>query len=104
LPSTINQFLSTKWWATLAVAIAALATVATIGKFSPEIRRLLELDKRVDSLAAEEQQLERDLAAAEQTHRWLQDEPAYIDAVLRDRLDLRRPDETIFRITPVEAP
>jgi len=74
---------SIKWRSTLAVAIATLATAATIGKFSPEIHRLLELEKRVDSLAAEEQRLERDLAAAEQTHRWLQDEPAYIDAVVQ---------------------
>jgi len=91
-----------KWWATLAVAIATVATAATVTKFSPEIHRLLELEERLDSLAAEEHRLERDLATAERKHRWLQDEPAYVDAVARDRLDLRRPGETVYRITPAE--
>jgi len=102
LPSTINQPLLNHWWRALATTVATLATFATVAKFSPEIHRLREHDERVTSLAAEERRLELVLTAADQKHRWLREEPAYVDATARDRLDLRRPEETIYRITPAE--
>lgn len=68
-----------------------------MGTFGPEIRRLRALESQADSLAEEERRLATRLNELRRRQRWLETDPAYVEAVARDRLDLKRSGETIFR-------
>ena len=82
--------------------MALLVSAGVLSVFWPEIRRLDELEAQADELALEEQRLRSQLTDVERKERWLREDPVFLEAVARDRLDLRRTDETVFRIVPQE--
>ncbi len=86
-------------WQVTALLIAVTATTWTVATFGPEIRRLRKLEAQGEALAAEELRLESRLADIRRRQHWLETEPAYVEAIARDRLNLYRPGETVFRIS-----
>ena len=103
MPSAIQPNLSSQLWLSLAASVALLVSAGVFYVFWPEIRRLDELEAQADALAQEEQRLRSQLTDVERKERWLREDPVYLEAVARDRLDLRRANETVFRIVPQES-
>ncbi len=98
VPFSLRQLPLPSLWHVTAFLVTVLATGWTMGTFEPEIRRLLALEAQADALSAEERRLEGRLDEIRRRQQWLENDPAYVEAVARDRLDLQRTGETIFRI------
>lgn len=90
-------------WRLTVLLIAVSASVWVLLAFFPELNRLRILQSQAAALSAEEAALEKRLDAARREHRWLQKEPLYLEAIARDRLDLYRPGETVYRIAPPDS-
>lgn len=78
----------------LVFAGLAVACVA----FWPEVQRLKEIGDGNSKLAAEVAMLEAERDALKQEYQWLRDDPEYLELVARDRLNLQKEGETVFRI------
>ncbi|MGA3171899.1 MAG: septum formation initiator family protein [Chthoniobacteraceae bacterium] len=89
----------------LLVALIAFTVVTLIAcAFVPELKNAQEQSDRVDRLQAQIGK-ERDLLA-EHTRQveLLQSDPEYIETIARDRLDMMKEGETIYRIDPAPTP
>jgi cell division protein FtsB len=89
----------------LLVALIAFTAVTLIAcAFVPELKNSQEQSDRVDQLQAQISK-ERDLLA-EHTRQveLLQGDPEYIETIARDRLDMMKEGETIYRIDPAPTP
>ncbi len=79
---------------TLVLAVIGLL----LAKFWPEFRRQEALDREIARLEAKEAELREKRDAAKLESELLRDDPAYQEAVARDRLGLQREGESIVRI------
>ena len=89
----------------LLIALIAFTVVTLIAcAFVPELKNAREQDDRVDLLHTGIQK-ERDLLA-EHTRQvdLLKNDPTYIETIARDRLDMMKEGETIYRIDPAPTP
>jgi cell division protein FtsB len=89
----------------LLVALIAFTFATLIAcAFVPLLKNSHEQDSRVDQLHADIQK-ERDLLA-EHTRQvdLLKSDPTYIETIARDRLDMMKDGETIYRIDPSPTP
>jgi len=89
----------------LVIALIAFTVVTLIAcAFVPELKNAREQDDRVDQLHADIQK-ERDLLASHTRQvDLLKNDPTYIETIARDRLDMMKEGETIYRIDPAPTP
>lgn len=75
-----------------------LGAAGIIGaKFWPEIEKLNRLKIQTQALEIREAQLRLTRDRLRDEYQRLRDDPEYVEIVARDRLDLVRPGETVFR-------
>jgi cell division protein FtsB len=89
----------------LLVALIAFTVITLIAcAFVPELKNAREQDARVDQLRGQIQK-QRDLLADHTRQvELLQNDPTYIETIARDRLDMMKDGETIYRIDPTPTP
>jgi len=89
----------------LLVALIAFTVITLIAcAFVPELKNAREQDDRVDQLH-DSIDKERDLLAQHTRQvELLKNDPTYIETIARDRLDMMKPGETIYRIDPTPTP
>ncbi|MHA3769918.1 FtsB family cell division protein [Verrucomicrobiota bacterium sgz303538] len=88
--TSLNRFL-----ATLIVVIIATA----VGyQMLPEMGKRREQEKHIESLMAEIDQQKQLLARRTREEKLLKSDPEYVGLIARDRLDLMKEGETIYRL------
>jgi len=83
------------------------AVVVTALAFVPELRRVQEMRANLQALQKESASQQLLLRQQQREVKWLQDDPAYVEILARDRLGLMKDGETIFRFdepTETNAP
>ena len=85
----------------LRVLLAVAFLLVVVSLFLPQYRRLTQSRAEIDTLQA--QVTEQKMLLAKQTREvnLLKTDPVYLETIARDRLDLMKEGETIFRL---EAP
>ena len=89
---SLNRFVFTLIVLTAAVPIAY--------SFLPEVKKRKEHDALIEQLKSEIEQERMKLARHEREEKLLRLDPEYISVIARDRLDLMKEGETIYRIDP----
>jgi cell division protein FtsB len=85
----------------LLVTLIAFTFVTLIAcAFVPELKSAHEQDARVDALRAEIEKESNLLADHTREVELLKNDPTYIETIARDRLDMMKDGETIYRIDP----
>ena len=89
----------------LLVALISFTFITVIAcLFVPELKNVHEQSDYSDNLRAEIQK-ERDLLALHTREvDLLKNDPTYIETIARDRLDMMKDGETIYRIDPTATP
>jgi cell division protein FtsB len=83
----------------------SLGMLGIIGaKFWPEIEKLNRLHVQTRALAIREAQLQLARDRLRKDYKRLRDDSEYIELVARDRLDLLKPGETVFRFVDRTEP
>lgn len=94
---SLNRFVGT--------LIVVCAAVPIGYSFLPEVSKRKEQDARIADLRAEIDKQRMILARHQREENLLKHDPEYVSLIARDRLDLMREGETIYRIEPaVPAP
>ena len=92
----------------LLVTLIFFAAILLIAyPFVIELKKQREDDARIEQLKAEIQKQKEILAQHMREVELLKNDPAYIETIARDRLDLMKRDETVYRIEnarPAPAP
>lgn len=93
---SLNRFL---------VVLIAFTVITLIAcAFVPELKNARQQSTRVDDLR-DEIQKQRDLLAQHSRQvELLKNDPTYIETIARDRLDMMKEGETIYRIDPAPTP
>jgi len=93
---SLNRFL---------VMLIAMTVVTLIAcAFVPELKNAREQNERIDDLRAQIAK-QRDLLAQHTREvDLLKNDPTYIETIARDRLDMMKEGETIYRIDPAPTP
>ena len=87
----------------LMIALIAFAIVTLIVcAFVPELKHQRDQNARRDELKAELGRQKELFAVRSREVDLLKNDPAYVETVARDRLDLMKEGETIFRLEPVQ--
>ncbi|HEX8312230.1 MAG TPA: septum formation initiator family protein [Chthoniobacteraceae bacterium] len=83
-----------------------LSSAVPIGySFLPEVQKRKEQDLRVEELKAEIEKQRMILARFQREENLLKHDPEYVGLVARDRLNMMKPGETIYRLdVPKPAP
>jgi len=79
----------------LLISVGSISIVAA--KFWPEIVKLNDLRVQCEVLLIKEAQLQTQRDLLHKEYLRLRDDPDYLEIIARDRLDLHKPGETIFR-------
>ena len=66
----------------------------------PEVKKRKEQDARVEELKSAIEKQRMVLARHQREENLLKHDPEYVGLIARDRLDLMKPGETIYRIDP----
>lgn len=86
------------------VILIAACTLLTMGfAFYPEIVRLSDMRSDLGKQKTRLADLRRQAKEREEEVRLLQNDPAYLEIIARDRLDLMKNGETIFRLSSTSA-
>jgi len=87
----------------LGVLLVAAVWLGIISLFVPPYKRLMQSRSEIDNLQA--QVNEQRLLLARQTREvsLLQTDPAYLETIARDRLDLMKDGETIFHLEAAQS-
>lgn len=80
--------------------IVLSASVPIAYSFLPEVAQRKAQAARIESLKAQVEQGRMELARSQREEGLLRRDPEYISIIARDRLDLMREGETIYRIDP----
>ena len=80
--------------------IVLAASVPIAYSFLPEVKKRKEHDAIIEQLKAEIDQEQLKLQRYEREEKLLRLDPEYISMIARDRLELMKEGETIFRIDP----
>ena len=78
--------------------IAFSAVILIVCAFIPELKKQHEQSERVDQLKGEIDKQKLVLSQRSREADLLQNDPGYIELLARDRLDMMKPGETIFRL------
>ncbi len=84
----------------LVALILATAAAGVAMKFIPEIRRCQALHAWIRDLQSEEEHLRLYHELLLRELDWMETRPEYVEQIARDKLDLYRPGELIFRPHP----
>lgn len=85
----------------LMIALIGLAVILLIAcAFVPEMKRQRDLAARKEQLKQEVEKQSALLAQRTREVELLKSDPAYVELMARDRLDMMKGDETIFRLDP----
>jgi cell division protein FtsB len=71
--------------------------------FVPPYQKLQAARSEIDALQAQRDEQKMLLARATREVNWLKTDSAYLETIARDRLDLMKDGETIFRLEPGRA-
>jgi cell division protein FtsB len=74
-----------------------------ISLFVPPYKKLQEARAGLDALQSQRDEQKMLLARATREVTWLKTDPAYLETIARDRLDLMKEGETVFRIEQAGA-
>lgn len=89
----------------LLVALIAFTVITLIAcAFVPELKNAREQDDRVDDLRVQIQKEHDLLTVHTREAELLTNDPTYIETIARDRLDMMKDGETIYRIDPTPPP
>jgi cell division protein FtsB len=97
--ATIWQRLNRVLFALLFLAI----WLGIISLFVPPWRKLQGARAEIDALQAQRDEQKTQLARAMREVNWLKTDPAYLETIARDRLDLMKEGETVFRLEPAKG-
>ncbi len=104
LPTSYEQPAGDGLWTSLnrfLAVLIAITVLAVIGyRYMPEMGKRREQEARIESLTVQIDQEERLLAQRTLQEKLLKRDPEYIGLVARDKLDLMKDGETIYRIEP----
>lgn len=87
----------------LAAIIALLCLLLVVGFFVPELKATREQAARADELRAAIQKQKELLSRNTRERESLLHDPEYVEIIARDRLDLMKEGETIYRIENARA-
>jgi cell division protein FtsB len=73
------------------------AVVVIVLAFVPELRRIQEMRANLDGLQHDLAGQQLLLRQQQRQEKWLQNDPAYVEILARDRLGVMKEGETIFR-------
>jgi cell division protein FtsB len=94
-------------WQRLNRALAVLLVLAVwlviISLFVPPYKRLVQSRAEIDNLQGQVDDQKKLLARRNHEVTLLQTDPTYLETIARDRLDLMKEGETIFRLEPVRS-
>jgi cell division protein FtsB len=89
----------------LLMALIAFTAITLIAcAFVPELKNLREGDDRADDLRVQIQKQGDLLAEHTREVELLKNDPTYLETIARDRLDMMKDGETIYRIDPAPTP
>jgi cell division protein FtsB len=89
---SLNRFILT---------LIVLAGAVPIGySFLPEVHKREEQETRIEQLKLEIEKQRMSLVRHQREETLLKHDPEYVGLIARDRLDLMKEGETIFRMTP----
>ena len=74
-----------------------------ISLFVPPYKKMQVARTEIDALQAQRDEQKLLLARATREISWLKTDPTYLETIARDRLDLMKEGETIFRLEPSKA-
>ena len=74
-----------------------------ISLFVPPYKKMQVARTEIDALQAQRDEQKRLLARATREISWLKTDSTYLETIARDRLDLMKEGETIFRLEPSKA-
>lgn len=86
----------------LLVLIVLSASVPVAYSFLPEVTKHKEQSQRIETLKAELERQKVQLARFEREENLLRRDPEYAGLYARDKLDLMKDGETIYRLDPVK--
>jgi cell division protein FtsB len=94
-------------WQRLNRVLGTLLVIAVwlgiISLFVPPYKRLMQSRSEIDNLQAQVNDQKLSLARQQREVSLLQNDPAYLETIARDRLDLMKEGEVIFRLEPVQS-
>ncbi|MEO8351252.1 MAG: septum formation initiator family protein, partial [Chthoniobacteraceae bacterium] len=91
------------WYSLSKVMLMLIVLSAAIPfaySFMPEVSKRREQRTRIEMLTGEVEKLRMTLARGEREENLLRNDPEYIAIIARDKLDLMKEGETIYRIDP----
>lgn len=95
-------------WKTLNRILLLLITIVSAALiyflYYPETSRLHDLRRKLDRLTHEKNQAELENLLLQRQIHLLHTDPEYLELLARDKLDLMKPGETIFRLDPRPIP
>ena len=87
----------------LGVLLVVAVWLAIISLFVPPYKRLLQSRREIDNLQAQVNEQKLLLAHRTREVSLLQTDVTYLETIARDRLDLMKEGETIFRLEPAQG-
>ena len=94
--ATIWQRLNRILFALLFLAV----WLGIISLFVPPYKKLQAARGEIDALQLQRDEQKMLLAGATREVNWLKTDPTYLETIARDRLDLMKEGETVFRLEP----
>ena len=86
----------------LKVLIVLAVWLVIISLFAPPYKRLNQGHREIDALQAQVNEQKGLLARQTREVNLLKTDPSYLETIARDRLDLMKDGETVFRLEPVQ--
>ena len=83
------------------IVLAAFTLIACW--FMPQLREQKEMAARLEALKKENEEQKALLAQRLRQVDLLKNDPAYVETIARDKLDLMKDGETVFRLEPTQA-
>lgn len=88
----------------LGVAIVVAVVAGIIAAFLPQLERQRAARKEEERLQLQVKQRRERVARQTRELAWLKNDPSYVEIIARDRLDLMKEGETIYRLEPPKTP
>jgi len=87
----------------LRVLLAAAVVLVIVSLFLPLYKKRAQSQSEIDNLQSQVNEQKTLLARQTREVNLLKTDPVYLETIARDRLDLMREGETIFRLEPARA-
>jgi cell division protein FtsB len=89
----------------LIIMILLAGAVMAVMYFLPEVHTLHDMKSHRDALQVQRDELANSGRQKDRQVELLKNDPEYVETIARDRLDLKKPGETVIRMdTPTPAP